>query len=155
MKREELVGAAMRARENAYAPYSEFKVGAALLTRTGKIFTGCNVENASLGLTICAERVAVFHAIAAGETIFKSIAVVADSETPVRPCGACLQVLREFAMDLDIIMANIYGETEKKRLSELLSLPFGGGVRFVRSRVARASRQWRVMGKKPMPLTAF
>lgn len=126
MKKDKLIEAAKKVREKAYAPYSNFKVGAALLTKSGKIYTGCNIENASLGLTICAERSAVFQAVAEGNTQFKAIAVVADSERPVRPCGACLQVLREFVMDMDIIMSSLEGATDRKKLSELLALPFLG-----------------------------
>ncbi|HAF02174.1 MAG TPA: cytidine deaminase, partial [Spartobacteria bacterium] len=96
MIQEELVKAALQARNYAYAPYSKFSVGCALLTKSGKIFTGCNVENISLGLTICAERAAVAAAIAEGEKDFVAIAVVTDSDAPALPCGACRQVLAEF-----------------------------------------------------------
>ena len=93
---KKLLAAALAARENAYAPYSKFKVGAAVETADGHIFTGCNVENASYGLTCCAERNAVFAAIGSGARSFKALCVVADTEEPVAPCGACRQVLAEF-----------------------------------------------------------
>jgi len=107
-------------RIEAYAPYSKFAVGAALLTKSGRIITGCNVENLSFGLTICAERAAVFTAVAMGEREFEAIAVVADSKTPVTPCGACRQVLAEFAADLPICSANLEGERFESTLRELL-----------------------------------
>src|ERR1700760_1380000 len=100
MQFDDLVTAARAARERAYAPYSRFQVGAALRTRSGRVFCGCNVENLSFGLTVCAERAAVFAAVAAGEADFEAIAVVADSVQPVTPCGACRQVLVEFSSDL-------------------------------------------------------
>src|ERR1041384_1824474 len=109
MSHDDLVAAATQARENAYSPYSRFRVGAALLTRSGKIFTGCNVENISLGLTICAERNAVGAAIASGEKDFLAIAIVADFDEPVLPCGACRQVLAEFNPKIEIITSTIEG----------------------------------------------
>ncbi len=102
----DLVRRARQARRQAYAPYSKFRVGAALLGQSGRAFTGCNVENASYGLTICAERSAVFQAVAAGEREFEAIAVAVESEADVRSCGACLQVLSEFAPNLRVIIAN-------------------------------------------------
>jgi cytidine deaminase len=117
---DQLIEAATRARGEAYAPYSKFAVGAALLTKGGRIVTGCNVENLSFGLTICAERAAVFAAVAMGEREFEAIAVVADSKTPVTPCGACRQVLAEFAGDLPICSANLEGERFESTLRELL-----------------------------------
>ncbi len=123
MKIEELIEAAKRARSNAYAPYSNFAVGAAILTEDGKVFTGCNIENASYGLSICAERVALFKAVSEGHRRFKAIAIVADTPTPVKPCGACRQVLSEFG-DMDVIMANLKGEYSIKKLSELLPEAF-------------------------------
>lgn len=128
----ELIDAARLARERAYAPYSGFAVGAALLTASGEVVAGCNVENASLGLTICAERNAVFAAVAAallgdpaGETTIEAIAVVADSEDPVSPCGACRQVLHEFGPDCIVIAANLSGAVRAARLNELLPGAFG------------------------------
>ena len=121
--REKLIEMAKRARENAYAPYSNFKVGAALLTEDGEIFTGANVENASYGLSICAERVAVFKAVSEGKRKFKAIAVVTDTEKPTPPCGACRQVLAEFG-DIEVIMANLKGDVKVMKLSELLPEAF-------------------------------
>lgn len=120
MKYDDLVTAARSARENAYAPYSRFSVGAALRTKGGKIFRGCNVENISFGLTICAERNAVFAAVADGEREFEAVAIVADSKSPVTPCGACRQVLAEFGVDLQVCSANLEGETFTASLGELL-----------------------------------
>jgi cytidine deaminase len=120
MNFDPLIDAATRAREQAYAPYSKFAVGAALLTKGGRIITGCNVENLSFGLTICAERAAVFAAIASGEKEFQAIAVVADSQSPVTPCGACRQVLAEFADDLTICTANLQDARFVSTLRELL-----------------------------------
>ena len=121
--KEKLIEMAKKARDNAYAPYSNFKVGAALLTEDGEIFTGANVENASYGLSICAERVAVFKAVSEGKRKFKAIAVVADTEKPTPPCGACRQVLAEFG-DLEVIMANLKGDVKVMKLSELLPEAF-------------------------------
>ena len=115
-----LIEAAAKARGHAHAPYSKFAVGAALLTKSGKIFTGCNVENVSLGLTICAERNAVAAAIAGGEKELAAIAIVTDFREPVFPCGACRQVLAEFNPELEIITSTIAGRTETALLSELL-----------------------------------
>ena len=126
MNRKELIDAALKSRANAYAPYSKFCVGAALLTQSGRVFCGANVENVSLGLTICAERVCVGAAIAAGETDFKMIAVAADSEIPVVPCGACRQVLAEFCPTLEILSSTLNGETANFRLDELLPRPKQG-----------------------------
>ena len=120
MKFDELIAAAREARERAYAPYSRFQVGAALRTASGRIFRGCNVENLSYGLTICAERAAVFAAVAAGETQFESIAVVADSVQPVTPCGACRQVLAEFSPDLPVCSANLQDQRHETTIAELL-----------------------------------
>lgn len=117
---EALISEAMEARARAYAPYSHFQVGAALLGKSGRVFTGCNVENLSFGLTICAERVAVCAAIAAGEREFVAVAVVADSREPVTPCGACRQVLSEFCDDMETCSANLQGKTYRANLSELL-----------------------------------
>jgi cytidine deaminase len=117
-----LISAARQARQNAYAPYSGFAVGAALRTRSGRVFTGCNVENASYGLTICAERVAVVKAISEGECDIEVIAVV--SRGGVTPCGACRQVLAEFNSDLRVILADLEGNGREFRLSELLPEAF-------------------------------
>ena len=120
MKAEKLLNLAIEARTAAYAPYSRFAVGAALETLSGKMFTGCNVENLSFGLTCCAERNAVFAAIAAGEREFARIVIVADSQEPVTPCGACRQVLAEFANDLEVRSVNLQGIEYCANLRELL-----------------------------------
>ena len=115
-----LITAARQAREQAYAPYSHFAVGAALRTKSGRVFTGCNVENLSFGLTICAERMAVGAAVAAGEREFEALAVVADSREPVTPCGACRQVLAEFSTTLPVCSANLEGAVYESSIAELL-----------------------------------
>jgi cytidine deaminase len=120
MNFDSLVTAAREVREKAYAPYSRFQVGAALRTKSGRVFCGCNVENLSFGLTVCAERAAVFAAVAAGETQFEAIAVVADSVQPVTPCGACRQVLAEFSSDLKICSANLQDQRYESTIGELL-----------------------------------
>jgi cytidine deaminase len=122
----DLVEAARKARLNAHAEFSHFKVGAALETADGTIVTGCNIENATYGLTICAERVAMFKALSEGHRQFRRVAVVADTEAPASPCGACRQILWEFGGDLEVILANLKRETGRHRLSELLPLPFDG-----------------------------
>jgi cytidine deaminase len=122
---QQLLAAAQRARMSAYAPYSKFLVGAALRTIDGQVFTGCNVENVSYGLTMCAERVAVFKAISEGQRRFAQIAVAADTETLTPPCGACRQVLWELGSDLEVILGNLSGATAVYRLAELLPHPFG------------------------------
>jgi cytidine deaminase len=119
-----LVAAARHAREYAVAPFSRFKVGAALETADGTVVTGCNVENATYGLTICAERVAMFKALSEGHRRFTRIAIVADTAAPTPPCGACRQILWEFGGNLEIILANLEVETGRHRLSELLPIPF-------------------------------
>ena len=120
MSYDHLIEAASKARGRAYAPYSQFCVGAALLTKSGKIFTGCNVENVSLGLTICAERNAVAAAVAGGEKELAAIAIVTDFPEPVFPCGACRQVLAEFNPKLEVVAATIKGGRARALLSELL-----------------------------------
>jgi len=119
-----LIEAARAARRHAHAAYSNFKVGAALETADGTVVTGCNVENATYGLTICAERVAMFKAISEGHRTFRRIAVVADTQAPTPPCGACRQILWEFGGDLEVILANLERETGRHQLSTLLPLPF-------------------------------
>ena len=119
-----LVVAARRARRRAIAPYSEFAVGAALETADGVVVTGCNIENATYGLTICAERVAMFTALAAGHRRFTRIAVVADTAEPTPPCGPCRQILWEFAGDIEVVLANLRRRTGRHRLSDLLPMPF-------------------------------
>jgi len=122
--KEDLVSAARRARENADARFSNFKVGAALETADGSVITGCNIENATYGLTICAERVAVFKAISEGHRVFARIAIVADTPTLTPPCGACRQILWEFGGDLEVILANLTAEQSTHRLKALLPHPF-------------------------------
>jgi cytidine deaminase len=122
--RQQLLDQARRAREHAYAPYSRFTVGAAVLTATGEIFSGCNIENASLGATICAERVAIFRAVAAGSRALTALAVIADTPEPAAPCGLCRQVLAEFTPDCPVLMANMAGQTRLAHLKELLPLAF-------------------------------
>ncbi len=119
-----LIKAAKQASQLAYAPYSKFRVGAALLTKSGKIFTGCNIENASYGLTVCAERVAVFKAVSQGEKNFKAIAIYTNTKEFTLPCGACLQVLNEFTKKLTIIIVNRFEKNKTFKLSELLPYPF-------------------------------
>jgi cytidine deaminase len=119
-----LLDAARAARENAVAPFSKFRVGAALRAKSGRIYGGCNVENASYGLTICAERVAIFKALSEGERGFDAIAVVTDAEKLTPPCGACRQIIWEFCGDAEVILGNLKGETEVHRMSALLPQPF-------------------------------
>jgi cytidine deaminase len=120
----ELIAAARTARRRAVAPFSTFKVGAALEAADGTIVTGCNIENATYGLTMCAERVAMFKALSEGHRAFRRVAIVADTPEPTPPCGACRQILWEFGGDLEVILANTRRETARFRLSELLPHPF-------------------------------
>jgi cytidine deaminase len=120
----ELSAAARHARRHARAAYSRFKVGAALETADGAIITGCNIENATYGLAMCAERVAMFKALSEGHRKFRRIAVVADTVAPTPPCGACRQILWEFGGDLEVILANLRRETGRHQLEDLLPLPF-------------------------------
>ena len=124
MTEKELIEKAKRARLRAYAPYSNFKVGAALLTKSGKVYTGANVENSTFGLTVCAERIAVFKAVNKGDKEFTKIAVVADKNQPVTPCGACRQVFSEFVKDMKIVCANLKGKVDRYTLKELLPEAF-------------------------------
>jgi cytidine deaminase len=116
--------AAKASREFAHAPYSGFKVGCALETADGQFIGGCNVESASYGLTVCAERIAIFKAVSEGVKHFKRVCVVTDTETPTSPCGACRQLLWEFCGDAEVLMGNMKGIAERRRMSELLPLPF-------------------------------
>jgi len=125
LDREELLARARAVRDRAYAPYSGFRVGAALLGASGKVYTGCNVESASYGLTICAERAAVSAAVAAGETRFEAVAIASEGSEPVAPCGACRQVLAEFEPDLEV-WSECGGVRVEWRLSQLLPEPFRG-----------------------------
>ncbi len=124
MDDQTLIDAARQARERAFAPFSTFKVGAALETIDGAVITGCNIENSTYGLTMCAERVAVFKAVSDGHRQFRRIAVVADTRDPTPPCGPCRQILWEFAGDIEVILANLQQETGRYRLRDLLPLPF-------------------------------
>lgn len=119
-----LIGAARAARENAHAPFSNFKVGAALRAKSGRIYTGCNVENATYGLTVCAERVAIFKAISEGERGFDAIAVCTDTDALTPPCGACRQIIWEFCGDVHVILSNLKGTSETHRMSALFPRPF-------------------------------
>ena len=118
---------ANRYRENSYSPYSHFKVGAAVMAGDGKIYGGANVENASYGLTMCAERVAIFKAISEGARSIKKLLIIADAPKPIKPCGACLQVAYEFGgRELEVVMCNVQGDCEVRKLEELLPFAFGG-----------------------------
>lgn len=121
---EELLRRAREALKNAYAPYSRYRVGACILAADGRMFCGCNVENASYGLTICAERGAVMAAVASGAREFTRIAIVSEGSLPW-PCGACRQVLREFAPDIEVLVQGSEGNTRRATLSELLPMSFG------------------------------
>jgi cytidine deaminase len=123
----ELLSAAKQARERAYAPYSHYAVGAAIVASSGKVYTGCNVENASYGLTVCAERNAIFTAVGAGEKHIEAVAVVTDAAAPGTPCGACRQVIQEFATgpDLVVLLANLAGQERELTLAQLFPEPFG------------------------------
>ena len=121
---QKLMDCAIKARENAYSPYSHFAVGAALLCEDGTLYEGCNIENASYGLTNCAERTAIFKAVSEGHVTFKALAVVADTEGPCAPCGACRQVISEFDIP-QIILANLKGNYKVISLDELLPFRFG------------------------------
>jgi cytidine deaminase len=119
-----LVAAAIDARQHARARFSGFKVGAALETPKGEVITGCNIENATYGLTMCAERVALYKALSEGRDIFTRIAVVADTEDPTPPCGSCRQLLWEYCGDIEVILSNLSEVKRRLRLSQLLPLPF-------------------------------
>jgi cytidine deaminase len=122
---KKLISEAEKARKRAYTPYSKFQVGAAVLCDDGKIFTGCNIENASFSLAVCAERVAIFKAISEGSTKFEAMAVVGDTDKPCSPCGACRQVISEFSEDIPLIMVNLKGDAKIKKIKELLPEAFG------------------------------
>src|SRR5258708_20957495 len=119
-----LITAATKGPENAHDKFSNFKVGAAVLCPSAKSFAGCNIENATYGLTLCAERVAIFKAISEGERRFDSIAVVTDTETLTPPCGACRQIIWEFCHDIPVVLANLKGKVEILRMSQLFPKPF-------------------------------
>jgi cytidine deaminase len=123
---EPLIAAAKQSRENAHAAYSNFRVGAALRATSGRIFGGCNVENATYGLTVCAERVALLKAISEGERGFDAIAVVTDADSLTPPCGACRQLIWEFCGDVPVILANLKGKVETISMRDLFPKPFDG-----------------------------
>lgn len=123
----DLIVEATRARHNALAPYSGFKVGAAIETAGGEVFTGCNIENATLGLTVCAERVALWKALSEGERVFTSVAVACDAETPATPCGSCRQLLWEYCGNITLLLHSVRGISRTVQLAELFPQPFDGG----------------------------
>ena len=122
----DLIAAAAEARERAHVPFSHFQVGAALETVTGEIIKGCNIENASYGLTLCAERVAIFKAVSEGQRKFTALAVAVDTDELTPPCGACRQIIWEFCGDIPVTMANLAGRTETMQMSDLLPKAFDG-----------------------------
>lgn len=124
MDKKELIRKAIEARKMAYVPYSKFRVGAAVLTKSGKVYTGCNIENASFGATNCAERTALFKAISEGEKEFDTIAIVGDPQAFTPPCGICRQVLVEFGRDINVILAKSEEEYKEYTLEEILPLSF-------------------------------
>lgn len=145
MNPAELINIARQAQQQAYAPYSDFRVGAALLTAAGQVYTGANIENASYGLTVCAERIAVFKAVLAGERLLQSIAIIGGGSGYIYPCGACLQVLAEFAPHITVIVANEKDEIKEYNLSELLpqvfALPKASGEQIATFRQDDPSRR--------------
>jgi cytidine deaminase len=124
VKNIQLVEMAMKAREQAYAPFSKFRVGAAIVTQDGQVYTGCNIENASYGLTVCAERVAIFKAVSEGARRFAKVVVVADTDNLTPPCGACRQIIWEFCGDVPVVLANLRGQSTRYRMSKLFPRPF-------------------------------
>jgi len=127
---EDIIAIANVARDRSLAPFSNFHVGAAIETEDGKVYTGCNIESASYGLTVCAERVAIWKALSEGERHFKRLAIVADTETLTPPCGTCRQIIWEFARDATIVLANLSGEQEIIQMRDLLPRAFD--VRFLK-----------------------
>lgn len=121
---EQLIETAKAARVRSVAPFSNFMVGAALQTKDGKVFTGCNIESASYGLTVCAERVAIWKALSDGERDFTDLVIVADTETLTPPCGTCRQIIWEFAKHAKIVLANLQGQREEREIKELLPSAF-------------------------------
>ncbi len=121
---EKLFEVAKKYRENSFSPFSRFKVGAALLTEDGKIFGGCNIENSSYGLTICAERVAIFKAVSEGYKNFKRLLILTDTEELTPPCGACRQVIWDMCGDIEIVLMNLKGKDKSFKMKELLPYPF-------------------------------
>ena len=121
---QNLINLAKEVRKNSFAPYSKFKVGSALITKEGKIYTGCNVESASYGLTVCAERVAIWKAISEGERDLEEIVVVADTKKLTPPCGVCRQIIWEFCGDVPVTLANLQGDVETVQMKDLLPRAF-------------------------------
>jgi cytidine deaminase len=121
---ESLIEQTIKAFENAYAPFSKFRVGATVVTKSGKIYTGCNIESASYGLTVCAERVAIWKAVSEGEREFSMVCVVADTEELTPPCGVCRQIIWEFCEDIPIVFANLHGKYEVLQMKDLLPRAF-------------------------------
>jgi cytidine deaminase len=119
-----LISAAKQARENAHAPFSDFRVGAAVRANSGRVYAGCNIENASYSLTCCAERVAIFKALSEGERGFEAIAVVTETDNLTPPCGACRKIIWEFCGDVPVILANLKGKIEQESAGKLLPRPF-------------------------------
>ena len=130
---EPLIEAAKRARLQSVAPFSNFLVGAAVKAASGKVYTGCNIESASYGLTVCAERIAIWKALSEGERQFTELAIVADTETLTPPCGTCRQIIWEFARNATIVFANLNGETDKFQIADLLPRAFD--ARFLKKKV--------------------
>lgn len=124
MHLNQLLEIAIEARKNSYSPYSKFPVGAAVLTKDGKVYTGCNVENAAYGITLCAETVAVAKAVSEGSRNIAAVAVAADTEGVCRPCGLCRQFILEFGDEIVIIMGNLKGNRETKNIKELIPFSF-------------------------------
>jgi cytidine deaminase len=134
----ELIAAATEARARSVAPFSSFMVGAALRTKAGKVFTGCNIESASYGLTVCAERVAIWKALSEGERDFTDLVVVADTETLTPPCGTCRQIIWEFAKHATIVLANLRGQREEVHILDLLPRAFD--ARFLKEASGKTNR---------------
>ena len=134
----DLIAAATEARTRSVAPFSSFKVGAALQTKAGKVFTGCNIESASYGLTVCAERVAIWKALSEGERDFTDLVVVADTETLTPPCGTCRQIIWEFAKHATIVLANLGGQREEVHILDLLPRAFD--ARFLKEASGKTNR---------------
>lgn len=121
---QNLIDAASEARERAFAPYSKFQVGSAVRTKDGEVFLGCNIESASYGLTVCAERVAIWKAVSEGKSEFEEISVVTDTERLTPPCGVCRQIIWEFCGDVPVVLSNLSGDTKVMQMSELLPMAF-------------------------------
>ncbi|MBI1808039.1 MAG: cytidine deaminase [Ignavibacteria bacterium] len=128
MKYTKLIKAANKAKQRSHSPYSKFRVGAAIVTRSGRIFTGCNIENSSLSLTMCAERTAISKAISEGQRQFTAIAIASDAKDFITPCGACRQVLMDLAGNINVVMTDGDGRSKTARMTELLPMPFTNAV---------------------------